>query len=170
MMPWRARQVLIVRALDIIRVRMAPLALDGVVAVAIITKLPMRKIAVVVIAASLALTTSALASELPAIDDAASNREFIAELYAFSGLSADSPCDNFPGVHDMALGGAVATIVLINQLQPQLTKAEYRAGRDAVTKLQAEGWNTWCQAYAVQMNLAKIIVVNLAAGLWKEAR
>jgi hypothetical protein len=52
-----------------------------------------------VISASLALSTWA---------HAASDREFIAELYAFSGQSVDAPCDHLPGVYDAALMGSIA--------------------------------------------------------------
>ena len=47
-------------------------------------------------AAAMAMTAlvSVKAGELPTADEAASNREYLAELYAFGGQSLDTPCDN----------------------------------------------------------------------------
>ena len=93
---------------------------------------------------------------------AASNRDLIAALYAFLGLSINSPCDEFPGVKDMALGGATATLVLGSQLQPPLTKTEKDAAMEVVRKLQGQGWNAWCKTYAAYMTDAKLLVIKLA--------
>jgi hypothetical protein len=95
-------------------------------------------------------------------DQAASNREYIAVLSQFVGLEGESPCENFPAVHDVARGGASAVLILYRELQPPLTDTEKNAAKAAVTELEREGWNTWCQAYATQMDLAKLMVVHMA--------